>query len=105
MSEAKMNIDKLIISLHGVSAIIAEEALSGLAGELRRRFNEFQLQDLVLRDLNNLSLSPIRVESVLDAGTLRGIIADRLIESITHARQEPEDGNASANNNANERDE
>jgi len=105
VSEAKINIDKLTISLHGVSSIVAEEALSGLGGELKRRFNEFQLQDLIFRDLNNLSLSPVQVESVLDAGALRGIIADRLIESITHARQKPEDGTESGNDNTNEGDE
>jgi hypothetical protein len=91
MSEAKMNISKLSISLHGVSAIVAEEAVSNLGNELRRRLNEYDLQDFILRDLNNISISPIHVRNVLDANGLSGIIADRLIESITHTDEKNEE--------------
>lgn len=96
MSEAKVNIDKLTIALHGVSASIAEEAIGGLDQELRRRFNEFQLRDLAINDLSNLSLTSVEVKDTLDPGALRALIADRLFGAITQGKAEKQEGTESA---------
>lgn len=84
-----MNIDigRMNISLHGISAEVVEESTAGLEEELRRRLGtRMQGQGLNSKtaniDLAELALSPVHVSTTLNAAGLRSLIADRLVEAI-----------------------
>jgi hypothetical protein len=87
MSAAQLTIDRVGISLFGVSQEIAEAAVSGLEGELARRIGA-----LVLRaapqaplDLAEVALGPFTAPANLDAGALRALIADALVGHVLDA--------------------
>jgi len=73
-----IDISRIRIALHGVSAQVAEAAVAGLGAELKRRLGVLPSGDLAAFDVGDLAIGPIRHESVLDASALRGLIADRL---------------------------
>jgi hypothetical protein len=78
-----LEIDRIRIALHGVSAEVVEAAVIGLEAELGRRLGSpgsvSRLQPL---EIGELSLGPLHSDTVLDAGALRGVIADRLANAI-----------------------
>ncbi|MCP4463722.1 MAG: hypothetical protein GY819_13080 [Planctomycetaceae bacterium] len=85
-----VSIDRLRISLHGVSAQMVEAAVDGLDVELRRRLG---LRGLDKRlngnsasvNIAELALSPAHLDAASDSAGLRGLIADRLLDVIeTH---------------------
>lgn len=94
MSAVRFHIDRLAITLHGVSAQVAEAAVAGLAQELRRRLSGLQLGDLGLADLGVIAIQPIRAAKALDAAALRGLIADRVALGLVSggAASETDDG-------------
>lgn len=79
----RLEIDRIRIALHGVSAELVEAAVSGLEAELGRRLGGLgsgsRLQPL---DIGELAIGPLHSDTVLDAGALRGVIAERLVEAI-----------------------
>jgi hypothetical protein len=84
-----MSIDlgRLHINLHGVSAQMIEAAVEGLDEELGRRLGARKLgQGLTSKtaavDMAELALNPVHLNSTLDATGLRGLIADRLLDAI-----------------------
>ena len=79
-----IEIDRIQISLFGVSAQIAEAAAEGLESELRRRLGVFPPNDLAAFDAGELVLGSIEAPATLDAAALRGIIAERISEVIRH---------------------
>lgn len=89
-----MNVDigRLSISLHGISAQMIEAAVQDLDAELGRRFGVRKLgQGLSSRtasvDITELSLSPIHLNTRLNVAGLRGLIADRLLDAIEAQQQ------------------
>ncbi len=84
-----INIERIKIAMHGVSAQVVEEAVNNLEIELKRRLGVLSVGNGLTTpyssvDIGELSLGPVRSEAVLNAGSLRGIIADRLVQSIQH---------------------
>lgn len=80
-----LQIDRIHIALHGVSASMAEAAADGLEAELRRRLGTSGRTE----DVAELSLGPLDGRAVLDAAALRGLIAQRLVDALQHRRPEP----------------
>jgi hypothetical protein len=80
-----LDIDRVAIALHGVSAQVAEAALAGLEVELRRRLGSLTARTLVSGDLGFVQIGPITSRNVLDAAALRGLIAERLVWALTEA--------------------
>ena len=82
MSGTQMDIDRLQITVHGVSSQVVEEAVQLLGDELRRRLGVQRLMDLAGFDSAELVLDPIRTSSRLDSASLSGLIADRLMSAL-----------------------
>jgi len=85
-------IDRLHISLHGVSAQMIEAAAEGLEEELARRLGARKTglgssAAASAVDIAELSLSAARASAGLDAAGLRGLIADRLLDAIEAEQQ------------------
>jgi hypothetical protein len=87
MSTAKLTIDRVGISLFGVSQEIAEAAVSGLEGELARRIGALPLRAAAHApvDLAEVALGPITAPARVDAGALRSLIADALVAQVLDA--------------------
>ncbi len=88
MRDIEINIGRLVVALHGVSAAVVEEAAAGLEAELSRRLGTIPWGDMAAFDVGDLSVGPLRADSVLDAAALRGIIADRLVQALVAAHSE-----------------
>lgn len=93
---ASIDIDRLSLALHGVSAEIAEAAIAGLAPELRRRLGNLTERSLVTGDLGVVHVGPILDQATLDVAALRALIAERLVLALTApARQAPAESDTS----------
>jgi hypothetical protein len=77
-----IDIHRLTINLHGISAMLAEQAVDGLEQELHRRLSVLAGGDLVSHDIGELSLGPIHTTTQLDAAALRSLLVERLITQI-----------------------
>lgn len=86
MRDADIQLDRLNIAIHGVSADVVEEAVRGLEESLRRRLQGLALPAAWGTDLAELAIDPVYATGVLDAGALRGIIAERLVRAILSAQ-------------------
>jgi len=82
VSGVRLDIDRLQISLHGVSSHVVEEAVQLLKMELRRRLGTQRLSDLANFDAGELALDPIRSKTRLDPASLSGLLADRLVTAL-----------------------
>lgn len=78
-----IDIERLSISLHGVSAQAAAAAAAGLDGELRRRLGALAGRGLTSGDLGAVRLGAIAVGGTLDVAQLRGLIVERLLFALT----------------------
>ena len=83
----QVDINRLHINLHGISALMIEEAVQGLDGELRRRLGVRNIGNglsskTATVDLAELSLSAVHVDSTINVAGLRGLIADRLLDAL-----------------------
>jgi len=87
MSSTVIEIERLAVSLHGISSQVVEAAAGGLEAEITRRLGRLSLSGVRSLDLGDLAVSPLHTETVLDASALRGIIADRLTEAIVQVSQ------------------
>ena len=92
MSLHELDVDLVGISLVGVSQEIAEEALSGLEGELARRIDALgpRLAWFAPGDLGEIALGPLQAEANIDAGALRALIADALVGHVLDAYVAPQ---------------
>jgi hypothetical protein len=80
---ANVNIDRIKMTLYGVSAQVVESATAGLEAELKRRLGVLPEGDMAAFDVGELAIGPLHSETVLDAAALRAIISERLAESIS----------------------
>ncbi len=78
----KININRVTVALHGVSAQVVESAVKGLEEELHRRLGSLPPGISTDIDIGELSLGPVRNTSVLDGAALRGIIAEQLAGAV-----------------------
>ena len=81
MMSRGMAIDRLNISIHGVSALVVEEALAGLEGELRRRLGACR-SAWDAAAVPELRVGPLDLPPGSDAAALRGLIAEGLLEAL-----------------------
>lgn len=77
-----VDIDRMNLSLHGISSAIVEQSIQGLEDELHRRLGVLANQDMASFDITTLSIGPIKTDMKVDATTLRHLIADRIVEVI-----------------------
>ena len=92
-----IDINRLQVSLHGVSASVAEAVVQGLEAELRRRVGVASLgrgasSGPISLDVAELGLRTIETTGTLNAAGLRGAIADRLVDAIQAQLPRPADG-------------
>ena len=87
-----VEIDRVRIALHGITAMVVESAAEGLDAEIRRRLGAAGSPGRQAPlDITGLSAGSIRSGGALDAGTLRGVIAERLVQAIREQLSEPSD--------------
>ncbi len=82
-----VDIDRLNISLHGLSAQLIDAAMQGLDKELGRRLGMRGLGQPLSTGLSNIQIDQISLDSIhinnpIDSATLRVLIAERLHEAI-----------------------
>jgi hypothetical protein len=82
----RFDVDRLVLSLHGVSADVARAAAENLGAELERRLGA-GARRWIESDLGAVLIGPIEAAS-LDAGALRGLIAERIALALGAPREE-----------------
>jgi hypothetical protein len=87
-----IDIDRLSISLQGVSPGVAEAAMVGLDDELRRRLGNLGERSFTNGDLGVLRIGPVEHSLRNDPAMLRGLIADRLIDALSNTTTQTEGG-------------
>jgi hypothetical protein len=82
MSDSEIRIERLNIALHGVSSLVAEEALAGLEDELRRRLGGLPgaCQGGVFPTLR---VGPRDLPPGADAAVIRQLVAQGLVEALS----------------------
>ena len=89
-----VDIDRLNISLHGLSAQLIEEATQGLDKELSRHLGMRGLGQHLSTAPDNIQIDQVRLDSIhidnsIDSATLRVLIAERLLEAIDVQQSAP----------------
>ena len=77
-----IEIDRIQITLYGVSSRIAEAAAVELDSELKRRLGAIAQHDMASFDMGELAIGSVQSKAAPDAAALRGIIADRIVQVI-----------------------
>lgn len=85
----KLQIDRLVLTLHGVSAETARAAVDGLDAEIRRRLSG-PARGWVERELGVIVIGPVEFNGARDGAALRGLIAERLALALGGAEEEAE---------------
>ena len=91
MSRYRLNIERINVSLHGVSAAVVEQASENLESELKRRLGTIRVSQRGAADPGFLNLGPIHVEPSADGAALRGLIAERLTAELQRQLHASED--------------
>lgn len=78
MPNYQINIQRLSVSLHGVSTSLIEQAGQDLESELRRQLGTNQASQRGAADPGGRNLGPINITPTTDGATLRSLIAERL---------------------------
>lgn len=84
MSGAIVDIERLNIALHGVSAEIAEAAVAGLETALRRRLGATHMTRAL--DVPALRVDALDLPPGTDSAALRDLLADRLVQALGDSR-------------------
>ena len=95
MSKHRINIERVNVSMHGVSAAIVEQVTQNFEAELRRQLGTIRLSQGNVVDLEALDLGPINIEAATDGETLRGLIAERLSAALLRELHAGESNEAS----------
>jgi len=83
MSDLRIDVDRLQVALHGVSAGVAEEFSTRIGHALEQRLTRVPAGAISAQlDLGVLELGRIDLHDTPDAGALAGIVADRLVEVL-----------------------
>jgi hypothetical protein len=76
-----IEIDRVNITLHGISAALAEEAVNGLGTELRRRLGALR-GSVQANAVPALQVGRLDLGQRVDAIALRQLIAERLLDAL-----------------------
>lgn len=83
MSTVRIDVDRLQVALHGVSASVAEDFSTRIGRALQQRLSGLPADAVTAAlDLRQLELGRIDLKDTPDAGALAGIVADRLVEML-----------------------
>ena len=83
MTALRIDVDRLQIALHGVSATVAEDFSARIGRALEQRLSGFPADAVTADlDLGLLELGRIDLKDTPDAGALAGVVADRLVEVL-----------------------
>jgi hypothetical protein len=94
MTALRIDVDRLQVALHGVSATVAEDFSTRIGRALEQRLSGLPADAVTAElDLGLLELGRIDLKDTPDAGALAGIVADRLVEvlAIRCATEKKED--------------
>jgi hypothetical protein len=83
VSAVQIEVDRLRVALHGVSAAVAEDFSTQIGRALEQRLSGLPADAVTAAlDLGLLELGRIDLKDSPDAGALAGIVADRLVEML-----------------------
>jgi hypothetical protein len=85
MSGLQLQINRLEISLHGISAQLVEQAVGGLEETLRRRLQGMTLGARHGLDMAQLTLAPLQVGSDIDVAGLRALLVEQIEYAVLRA--------------------
>lgn len=85
----KVNVERLVLTLHGVSAEVARAAAENLPQELGRRLGG-PGRGWLDRDLGVVVIGPVEMKGAPDAEALRALIAERLVLALGGPREAAE---------------
>ena len=88
-----IDIERLSVAIHGVSAPVVEEAMAGLEAELRRRLGNLR-GSFQVHAVPELRVGPLDLPHRVEPAALRHLVAERLLEALlrTQASPVPEEG-------------
>jgi hypothetical protein len=98
----RLDIDRITLKLHGISAEIAQAAMEGLETELLHRLQMRGMDHSALSGLSpSIRLPAIHSLTPLDADSLRARLADGLIDMLPGKNsQDSRDNDSSTGGNA-----
>ena len=82
MSRYRVNIERVNVSMHGVSAAVVEQTTQNIEKELRRQLGQLRLSAGNTTDIESLDLGSLNIESGTDGNALRNLIAERLSAAL-----------------------
>ncbi len=82
MSRYRINIERVNVSMHGVSAAIVEQTTRNIEKELRRQLGQLRISAGNKADIGSLDLGSLNIESGTDGDALRSLIAERLSAAL-----------------------
>jgi hypothetical protein len=83
VSAVRVEVDRLQVSLHAVSATLAEDFSTRLRSAIEQRLSGLPANSVTTAlDLPLLDLGRIELRDTPDAGVLAGIVADRLVQLL-----------------------
>ena len=92
MSAPDVDIGRLTVAVHGVSALVAEQALAGLEDELRRRLGSLH-GSWETAAIPALRVGPLDLPPGANAAALRHLVAERLLQAVLKsAGSDPAEG-------------
>lgn len=78
-----VDIERLSITLHGVSADLAQGAVHGLEAAVQRRIGGLRIDRA--GNVSEIHVGPFDLPRGADATALRSLIAERLVEAINRS--------------------
>lgn len=89
MNALHLELDRVNVSLGGVSSLVVEQALYGLEAELQRQLGGLDLSRVGPAEIPSLGLGPLEVPPRADAVQVRSLLAQQLTDTLQQAlRQE-----------------
>jgi hypothetical protein len=85
MSGVQIRLNRLDINLHGISAQIVEQAVSGLEANLQRRLQGRRFDGPGSLDIAELSFGPVHAEPGIDAAGLRALLVEQIEYALVSA--------------------
>ncbi len=87
MSGVQIDLNRIHISLHGVSAELVSEALDGLEAEVSRRLQGVKVANEIL-SVNGISLKPLQLKNSVDAVEMRSLLVEQIALAVKQGSTE-----------------